>query len=147
MLFARGGSLWFPRDYLSAADLIKNNSEPREITYSTINIAGIILASISGRATANALLPEIKYSKQFDPLAVSKIIVFAQDDDYNMVSNIVSKSKLVKIGENKLFVLYKNPYSKVKIDIRKTSLPFGIIWLICLVFIALFWAGRKLTFF
>lgn len=143
MLFARGESIWFPKDYLSAADLIKNNSESGEIIYSTINITGIILASISGRATANALLPEIKYSLAFDPLAVSKIIVFAQDDDYNTVSNIVSKSKLVKIGENKLFVLYKNPYCSAKIDIKKASLPFGIIWLICFVFIALFWQAKN----
>jgi len=142
MLFARGESIWFPQAYLSAADLIKDNSQPQEIIYSTINITGIILASISGRATANALFPEIKCSLAFDPLAAAKIIVFAQDDDSNTVAGIVSERKLVKIGENKLFILYQNPYANAKIKIKKAGLPFGIIWLIYFVFIALFWKEK-----
>lgn len=133
MLLARGQTLWFPKEYISSAALIKNNSSDNDIIYSSLIIVGVTLASISGRATANALLPEIESSRQFDPFRVSQIIIFLQDDDRNLLNRIVSSYKLIKIGENKLFILYKNPACHVKVDIKKAALSFGWIAFIGLV--------------
>ena len=139
MLFARGQTMWFPDEYISAANLIKDNSESEDIVYSNFNVAGMILASISGRSTANGLLPEIKPSRKFDPFAVSKIIVFAQDEDHSLINRIASGYHLIGIGENKLFILYKNPYSQARVDIKRASVPFWAIMLISAISIFLFW--------
>lgn len=143
MLFAKGESIWFPQEYLSASILIKNNSGKGDIIYSSLNIAGVALAGVSGRATANALLPEIKPSRQFDPVAAAKIIIFTQDDDHNMVNHIVSSYNLIKIGQNKIFILYKNPFCHKKVDIKKASVPFWEIGLIAFIFIFLFSGYKK----
>lgn len=138
MLFAKGQTLWYPKDYLSAATLIKNNSQDSDIIYCSLGLTGVTLASISGRATANALLPEVGPSRKFDPFLVSKIIIFTQDDDQRVVNRVVSSYKLNKIGENRLFIFYINPLCQVKTVISKASVPFWMILLVSLVFICLF---------
>lgn len=144
---ASSKTLWFPDVYLPTAALIKQNSEDGDIIYSSSHIISVCLASISERATANSIFPEIGPSREFNPISVSRIFIALKDDKPDWVRYVVNKYNLIKIGENKAFVLYKNPKPNAKIDIKKASLPFAIIWLICFVFIALFWAGRKLTFF
>ena len=141
---ARGfsNSVWFPDDYLSAASIIRNNSESGDIVYSSINILGPAFASISGYATSNALFPEIKASQGFDPLAVAKIIVMAKDEDHLLVKNIVCNYKLKKIAENRAFVFYKNPSSHAKVNIRRASVSFAAIIFIGLFYIVLFWRAK-----
>lgn len=138
MLFAKGESIWYPRDYLSAARLVKDNSQEHDIVYSTLNIIGMTLSAIAERPTANALLPEIGPSKEFDPYSVAKIVVFTKIDDPQRVNAIVSFYKLVNIGENKLFILYKNPSNYVKVNPGKALIPFWAITIIGVIFIFLF---------
>jgi hypothetical protein len=138
MLFAKGETLWYPKEYLSAATLIKDNSRENDIIYCNLNLAGVTLAGISGRATANALLPEIGPFRESDPFLVSKIIIFTQDSDPRMVNRVVNSYNLDKIGENKLFIFYTNPLCRVKAVIAKASAPFWMIILIGLVFILIY---------
>lgn len=142
MLFARGQTIWYPSEYLSAARLVKDNSQAHDIVYSTLNIAGMALAAISERPTANALFPEIGPSRQFDPFSVAKIIVFTKVDNPQTVNRIVNFYKLVNIGENKLFIFYKNPDCNVKVKKAEASIPFWAIMLIGSVFI--FYFTKKL---
>lgn len=100
---------WYANEYITAAVLVKNNSQESDIVYSTLNIPGMAIASIAGRATANALLPEIRPAKDLDPFSVSKIIIFAQDDPRETINRLVTTHRLLKIGENKMFVVYRNP--------------------------------------
>ena len=138
MLSAKADTIWFPKEYISAAELIKDNSEDNDIIYSSLNIISVALASISGRSSANGLFPEIKPSRQFDPISVSRIIVFTQSDRPDMRTAIVDGYRLVKIGENRLFILYKNPLSQAKVDIRKVVFPFWAVFIIIAVFIFLY---------
>lgn len=114
MLFARWESIWFPNDYLPASEIIKANSAKDDIVYSSLNLAGVILAAISGRASANALLPEIGASRQFDPYENSKIIIFNRLDEEAMVRAQVGRLRLRKIGETKSFLIYINDNCRVK---------------------------------
>lgn len=134
MLFAKGKTIWYPKDYLSAVALIKDNSQDDDIIYSSLSITGVALAGIAGRATANALLPEIGPSRKFDPFSLSKIIIFTQDDDRDTIKRITAKYNLHKIGENRLFIFYTNPLCKAKAVISKASLPFWIIFVFTLTF-------------
>lgn len=143
MLFSRGETIWFPKEYLSAARLIKNNSQEREIVYSSLGIVGMTLSVIAERPSANALLPEIGSSRKFDPFSAAKIIVFAKDDDPQIVNRIAGLYKLVNIGENKLFILYKNPSCNVKVDAQKAFVPFWGIIIIGCIFIFLFWRAHS----
>jgi len=134
-------SLWFAGDYLSAAEIIRNNSKDGDIIYATLRPVGVSLGGISGRATASALFPEIGPVKKFDPVEVSAIIITTRYDNPQWLSYIVGKYSLVKLGENKLFVLYKNPAPSVSVRIKKASLPFWLIWCIGSVFMLLYWKG------
>jgi len=143
MLFARGGTIWFPQEYLSAAALIKKNSEDNDIVYSSLDISGMTLASISGRATANALFPEIGPLRRFNPIKAAKIIVFVKDDKVDLLNRIVDNYKLIKIGENKIFILYKNLSCNTKIDLKRASLPFWAILSIGFIFMVLFFMDKQ----
>jgi hypothetical protein len=142
MVLVRASTIWFPREYLSAATLVKENSEEGDIICSSLNIVGLILGSISQRPTANALFPEIGASEKFDPIAVSKIIIFTQADDPRRLSQIVNNYKLIKIGENKIFILYKNPWCDTKVNIKKAVVSFWVIGLIGIVFMLLLWLAK-----
>lgn len=140
--FPRGeysSSIWFPEDYLSAARMIRENSSKDDIIFATINIAGVALGSLSGRATANGLFPEVKPVRKFDPVLNSRIIVTARDDDPVLLDKIISYYKLKKIGDNKLFVLYENQSCYVKADIKKATVPFWLIIFIGIAVIFLYW--------
>lgn len=142
MLLARGQVIWFPREYLPAARLIRENSAPREIIYSPMEIAGVILAGLSGRPTANALLPEIAPAGALEPLESSKIVIFPQDDPGKLVEGAAGKHGLRQIGQNKLFLFYRNPAATVKVEPKKATLSFGLIMVIAAVFFALLIVGR-----
>ncbi|MFH1198846.1 MAG: DUF6541 family protein [Candidatus Omnitrophota bacterium] len=144
MLLARGDSLWHPKEYLNAAEIIRNNSDIKDIVCIGDSSLWMNLASLSGRATTNALLPEIGPAREFDPFQVSKIIVLTQDQDPQIVSRVVDFYKLNKIGENKLFVLYQNHACNTKADVRKASVSFLNIFIIFGLFLACFWQAKKI---
>ena len=139
MLLERGQTIWFPKEYLPATDLIRNNSDADDIVYSTLNLSGVTLASLSGRATANALFPEIGPSRPFNPFLVSKIIVFIRQDSRKAVNRIISAYRLTTIGETKIFMIYKNPLCKYKMQRRHAQVPLRVLILIGVVLVALLW--------
>ena len=138
-------TLWFPKIYLPSVRLIQENSHPDDIIYSDLANVGVCLASLSNRATANALLPEIGSSYKFDPFLVSKIIILPNLYNLNNLHDrVINKYKLVKIGENKIFILYNNPSTSAKINIHKASVPFWLIITISIIIIALLFFRTKL---
>lgn len=143
MQLARGPSVWFPRQYLQTAKMILANSKEGDIIYASIDFMGVALASLSGRPSANALLPEIKSYRKFDPYVSSKIIIFAKDDDLQVVNSIVNFYKLEKIGETELFWLFKNPLNNVKFIVKKASVSFWLIIFIGFAFFLLFWQDKR----
>jgi len=132
LLFAKGGSIWFPDDYVRAASFIKDNSGNKDIIYCSINVLGPALASISGRATANALFPEIKPEGEYDPIAASRLIIFARDEDPEKAATGYG---LKKIGEDKLFIYFKNPVCGYSFNPLKAAFPFWEVFLFIFVFI------------
>ncbi len=140
-------SLWHSDIYPATAELIRKNSVEGEVIYSTLFIAGVCLSSISERPSANALLPEVNPFKRFDPLVSSKIVIFGQDDSPELIKILANKYNLTKIGENKMFILYKNNQCNAKINIRKASIPFWCIWIAGCVFISiLLWDNFRIKF-
>ncbi|OGX30614.1 MAG: hypothetical protein A3D27_01415 [Omnitrophica WOR_2 bacterium RIFCSPHIGHO2_02_FULL_46_37] len=134
---------WFPNEYLSLAQLIRENSAAGDIIYSKLYLVGITAASISERPSANGLFPEVAPFRKFDPFLVAKLIVLLQDEDREMFEAIVRNYHLQKVGENKLFAVYKNSLSNTKIHIERASVTFKTISLILALWILLFlFAGR-----
>ena len=142
MFFAKGNSIWFPWVYLPTAEIIKANSSAGDIVYSNMSIVGLILGNLSQRATANALLPEIRSSEEFDPFLVAKIIVLSKDLDPRLIDQISLKYTLTKIKENKYFSIFKNPSSVYRLKVRKAAFSFWAIIAIFSVLACLFW-GKK----
>jgi len=143
LILARGQVAWFPKQYLSTAKLVKENSQEREIVFSSLNSIGLTIASLSGRATANALLPEIRLSDDYNPLLSAKIIIFTRIDDPGVTGKIISALKLVELGGNDFFVVYKNPGCQAQVKINPAILPFWLIFAIGLGVLLAFWqAGR-----
>jgi hypothetical protein len=143
------GLIGIPSEYLSLARLIKQNSEGTDIIYSKLYLVGITAASLSERASANGLFPEIAPSRKFDPFLVAKLIIMPQDEDREMLDAIVRNYHLRKLGENKLFIIYNNSLKfplgdeAAKIQTRRASVTFKAISLILAVWALLFiFAGR-----
>ena len=143
MLFGKGESIWFPKDYLPASRIIKDNSGPDDIVYSPFNLVGVILSAISGRATANALFPEISPPVTGDPYVSSKVIIFNRLDDNSLTGDITNKYGLKKIGETKTFILYINSRCLEKINRKSASLPFWVTSLAGAALLLLYLAPKK----
>jgi hypothetical protein len=140
LLLAKGDSIWFPWMYLPAVDIIKANSGSRDVVYSDINAAGMILSSLSERATANALFPETISSPQVDPFSVSSIIVLSRDLNAGFVNSISDKYRLAKVDETKYFTVFRNPVPIYRLKIIKAVVGFPVIITILFLLAGLFWA-------
>ncbi|MBM3255037.1 MAG: hypothetical protein FJZ08_01915 [Candidatus Omnitrophica bacterium] len=127
ILFTKWDSMWFAKEYAQATEIIKKNSDSADIIYSTLNPAGMGLAAISGRATANALFVEIGPAREFDPFAVSKIIVFPADEEKGALEELVRKYNLEKISQTQAFILYKNPGPSLKVKVERACVPLVFI--------------------
>jgi len=135
-------SALFPEDFLAAAEFIRRSCQPQDIIYSNLDIVGTALGAMSGRASANALLPEIKANAKFDPLETSRIIILTKDEKEDDVIVMVKKYQLEKIGENRLFNFYQNPNATAKMQRKSASLPFGAIVIIALIIMTAWGFGR-----
>jgi len=143
MLSAKGSTIWFPEDYLPAASLIKANSDEGDIIYSSLGIFGPVLGSVTGRATANGLLTEVKSSQRFDPILASKITVLTNDLDDVFLKDLVKAYNLQKIGETRIFFIYKNPATELKTRVRKANIPFWMILMIIGAGVGVFLRGWR----
>jgi len=136
-------TLWYPKEYLWAVNLIQQNSTNHEIIYTTLPNVGVALAALSERATANALLPDIAPARLTNPLLAAKIIILLKDDNLDKTLELINKNHLVKIGENKIFMLYLNPVAAANMEVKRAAVPFWIILLIGTAAVFLFWRHRS----
>lgn len=119
-------TVWFHDYYSHAVKIIEENSLPDDIIYSADNNVGVCLAAVSGRATANYLLPETRSPGHADPFACSKIIVIVKYHNPEWIKKLADKYRLILIGENEILKIYKNPSATAKMQIRKAAIPFDI---------------------
>lgn len=144
LFLAKGNSIWFPWMYLPTVDIIKANSDSKDIVYSDINAAGLILSSLSQRATANAVLPETRSFTQIDPFSVSSIIVLSKDLEVEFINGISNKYNLIKVKESKYFSVFRNPAPAYRLKIRNAVFGFPAIISISFLLVGLFW-GKELA--
>jgi hypothetical protein len=144
LLMAKGRVLWFPKEYLSAANIVRENSGREDIIFSSLNFIGLTVSSLAGRATANALLPEIKLPDSYNPLVSSRIIIFSKIDDPNITDRIISALNLTKVGENDFFAVYKNPGCNVRLKANKAVLTFKLVLALFFLWLLAFWQARRL---
>ncbi|MFA4989472.1 MAG: hypothetical protein WC576_01730 [Candidatus Omnitrophota bacterium] len=147
LLLARSKIFWFPEEYISAAKIVEANSAPADVIYCTLDFLGLTISSIANRPSANALLPEIKTVKGFDPFRGSKIIIFTRIDDERMVDSKVKKLNLVKVGENKFFLVYKNTACRTQAGVVKATLPFWVVSCAAVVLLFIFWQAAGIERF
>lgn len=115
-------TIWFHDYYSYALKIIEENSLPDDIIYSTDDNVGVCLAAVSGRATANYLLPETRSPGHADPFACSKIIAIVKYHNPEWIKKLADKYRLILIGENEILKIYKNPSATAKMKIRKAVL-------------------------
>ena len=144
---AASQSLWFPDEYALLTRLIARHSEENDIIYSELLVAGVALAGISGRVTANGLFPEISPIKAFNPLAVSKLLILPKDEALSNIKGIAWSQAFIKIGEGTIFAVYKNSLCRSKAKISKASISFRALSCIFLIFTFLFWQAQKIEGF
>ncbi|MFA5176737.1 MAG: hypothetical protein WC440_01145 [Candidatus Omnitrophota bacterium] len=144
LLLAKSKVFWFPAEYISAAKIVQANSGAEDITYCTLDFLGLTISSIAARPSANALLPEIKTVKGFNPFIDSKIIIFTRIDNEKMVDLAVKKLNLVKAGENKFFMIYKNIACRAKAGVIKATVPFWLVSLAAILLLLIFWQSARI---
>lgn len=135
---------WCQDEYIGARNAIWENTDSGDIIYSSFNNLGLCLSAISGRATANALLSEIHRTQAFDPFSVSRIIIIDKTRSREGIEGIVGKYKLVKLGENGIFFIYKNPLCSLKSEIRKAVVSFKLIYAIAVIALVLFFFDKRI---
>lgn len=106
---------YFTDDFQAAAWFIERNTLPGEIVYSNLDLAGVVLAALSQRPSANALLPEVKPSAEFDPFLSSGLIVLTRDEQGEALRAVAERYGLKKIGEQRLFYFYRHPGAGVAV--------------------------------
>ena len=144
LLLAKGKSIWYPWMYLQVIDIIKANSNSKDVVYSNLDVVGLILSSLSQRATANGLLPETKSLAWADPFAVSNIIVLPKDLDEEFINALSNKYHLIRVKESKYFSVFRNPAPAYKLKITKAVFGFPAIISISFLLVVLFW-GKELA--
>lgn len=145
-------TLWFPHEYLPLAGYIRQHSQDDEIISSSLFIPGVALASLSERACANGLFPEISPPGKLYPFAASKLVILPKDTAAKEAAYFISTYHLKMIRETKMFRVYENPFCQSKLTIRKAGVSFEWIFLISFAFIIFFWQDKRvekafLTFF
>jgi len=135
--------VWFQDEFLSSAELIQLNSDKDDIIYCRLFNVSVTLGAMSGRAASNGLLPEIIPAERFDPYSVSKIILGTKSDDPLVLEGLIKRYHLIELGDNKIFIVYKNPLCRTKTIIRKASLTFTAILLIACLFVFVFLKSER----
>ncbi|MFA5115427.1 MAG: hypothetical protein WC469_05115 [Candidatus Omnitrophota bacterium] len=125
--------LRFPDDFSVAAAFIRRNSYERDIIYSNIDVVGVALAALSGRATSNALLPEIKPFGGLDRFSASTMITLTRDEKEAVLEEAVKRYGLDKIREDRLFYFYHNPNAASLMHPKRATVSWPAIGIIAAV--------------
>jgi len=147
IFLVKGDSIWYPRLYLPAVDILKENSAKDDIVYSGINFSGVIMSALAQRATANAIFPEVRPAVELDPLAVANIILLPKDLEEQFISSLILKYQLAKIRESEYFLIFRNPVPVYRLKIVKAVLSFPVIVSIFFLLGGLFWSEQLMKMF
>ncbi|MDP3790945.1 MAG: hypothetical protein Q8R38_02750 [Candidatus Omnitrophota bacterium] len=134
------GAAYF-NTYNMAAQTIKDNSAPEDIVYCTEETIGLCLAVLSGRATADYLLPEVYSEQHSDAMANSKMVIMLKYHSPEWVKDKVDRYGLKLIGKTNILDLYKNPSAEGKMRVKFALVSFNhifaaaILWLIAFIFV------------
>ena len=132
-------------EFLELAEEVKAHTGEKQIIYSNLNIAGVILASLSGRATANALAQEIEPYQRFDPLKKSRLIIWFKPEEndpheYLRLNLILKRYGLLLVKDTPLAYLLLNPEATENIDIPSPTLN-GLHLMLLVILLAAVWIG------
>jgi hypothetical protein len=133
-------SIYFPKFYKPIKDIIIENSKPDDIIYCNFDYLAGVFSVLTGRATSTAMLKEVSAYRDFDPINVSKLILWLKDPDKVINRNlnfVVRKYKLRKIKETELVYIYENPSRTPKRILSKPLLSNKLIFSILLLLIGL----------
>jgi len=133
-------------EFRDLAEEIKINTGEKQIIYSNLNIAGVILGSLSGRATANALAQEIKPYRKFDPIKNSRLIIwFKPDKGEDKELNLLTKRySLLTVKDTPLAYILLNPKAAKNIEIPSPTLTRVHLMILVILILGLWIASRYL---
>ncbi|MFH1655757.1 MAG: hypothetical protein ABH954_04015 [Candidatus Omnitrophota bacterium] len=141
-------SIYFPKEYKPIKEGIIGNSNYDDIVYFRPRYFTGLFSVLTGRATSTAMLKEVRAYKEFDPIAVSKLIIWAKIPEEaskgEKLADIIKKYNLKKIKETELFYIYENHKATAKRILPKPLLSNRFIFSILFLFIGLIgWDIRK----
>ena len=106
-------SMYFPKDYQELVNAVCLNSRPEEIIWGDFSPAANLVAALSGRSTASAMMSEVAPYRVFDPLAVAKLSLWFKDKDqevrYKQMEHAIQVHHLRLVADTKLAYVYENP--------------------------------------
>ncbi|MDD5156228.1 MAG: hypothetical protein PHF11_07100 [Candidatus Omnitrophica bacterium] len=118
--------------------VIERNTAKDDIIYSNLNYQAGLLSVLSERATSQAMMPEVRPYRDFDPVGAAKVIIWFKDPDGafpQQLSGLVPRYKLAKLEETDLAYIYANPSASAKSKVSRNILPTSALFFI-LLFIA-----------
>ena len=123
-------SIYFPKFWQEVVDIVKENSQEDDIIFSNLYYVNGLISIFSKRATSTAMLREVKSFKDFDPIEVSKLIIWIKNPEGVFdkdLSGLVNKYNLEKIAETETAYIYRNPYARGK---KRKAVSVVPIWLV-----------------
>ena len=140
LLMARGFSLTVIKPELrDAADIIRRNSGPDGILCSNLFLYSVMCGAVSGRATADGLLPETQPAVIPDMLSVSALAVMSKDEEGLAQGEHARRAYgFVPAGDNKFFIVLKNPSGGVPVRPARPFVTFPVFYCAAAVVFACF---------
>jgi len=123
------GTIYYPKFIDPVVNIIKNNTHNDDIIY--INYPNSHLGVLSNRATSSGMLLEVKPYREFDRIAVAKLIIWFKQEDGGFpleLSKLINKYNLRKLAETEIAYIYANPQPLAKKIVKKATLPSYIIF-------------------
>ena len=126
-------SLYYPRIWQETAKIIEKNFDRNDIIYSNAPYAGGIVSVFSYHPTSTGMLSEVRPYKDFDQIAVSKIIVWFKEENGKVdktLSSLIKRYDLEKVGETEFVYIYKNPHAETPKIKPKAIIPTRLLFMI-----------------
>lgn len=135
-------NIYFPGPFKEMANVIKKNTDKRDIIYVNFPYTAGILSLLSGRAISTAMLSEIKPYKPFDKIDVSKLIIWQKNpkDLLEEPYRLIYSYNLKKIADTELAFIYENPKCHFKKQTSSATISYKILFMLLFsVFLFLLW--------
>jgi hypothetical protein len=126
-------SFFYPQYYLPLVEVIQKNTKTCEIISSNLKITGQIFSSLSGRATSNSMLQEVRGKSTDFIYTFAKVVVWMKPEDRTLYA-LKDKLGWKKIYENEIASVFKNPRLDYCIRPLKAKVSFRYITIIFIIF-------------